>query len=108
MFPQFLAPSILITHMDLQAQLAITAGKLQLPTTTELLPWLKKLIAQPDSAVIISIEKPLDQAGPHVGKAWLSAKERLKVRKALIAINDSRAKRSEPTTREIPSESQSN
>jgi hypothetical protein len=94
--------------MNLQAQLAITADKLQLPTTTELLPWLKKLVAQPDSVIIISIEKPLDQAGPHVGKAWLSARERLKVRKALIAINDSRAKRSEPTTREIPSESQSN
>jgi hypothetical protein len=94
--------------MDLQAQLAITADKLQLPTTTELLPWLKKLLAQPDSVIIISIEKPLDQAGPHVGKAWLSARERLKVRNALIAINNSRAKRSEPTTREIPSESQSN
>jgi hypothetical protein len=88
--------------MDLQAQLAITADKLQLPTTTELLPWLKKLIAQPDSVVIISIEKPLDQAGPHVGKAWLSARERLKVRNALIAINNSRNKRSEPTTSEIP------
>jgi hypothetical protein len=94
--------------MDPQTQLAITADKLQLPTTTELLPWLKKLVAQPDSVIIISIEKPLDQTGPHVGKAWLSAKERLKVRKAHIAINDSRAKRSEPTTREIPSESKSN
>lgn len=88
--------------MDLQAQLAITADKLQLPTTTELLPWLKKLIAQPDSVVIISIEKPLDQAGPHVGKAWLSARERLKVRNALVAINTSRAKRSEQSTSEMP------
>jgi hypothetical protein len=102
MFPQFLAPSILITHMDLQAQLAVTADKLQLPTTTELLPWLKKLVAQPDSVIIISIEKPLDQAGPHVGKAWLSASERLKVRKALITINKSRSQHQQPTTAQIP------
>jgi hypothetical protein len=88
--------------MNLQDQTAISAGKLKLPSVTSLLPWLKKLVAQPDSAVIISIEKPLDQAGPHVGIGWLSASERLKVRKALIAINNSRNKRSEPTTREIP------
>jgi len=93
--------------MDLQTQLAITADKLQLPTVTHLLPWLKKLVAQPDSVVIISIEKPLDTSGPHIGIGWLSASERLKVRKALIAINDSRAKRSQQSTSEMPSESQS-
>jgi hypothetical protein len=94
--------------MDLQTQLAITAQKLQLPTVSHLLPWLKKLVAQPDSVVIISIEKPLDTSGPHVGIGWLSAPERLKVRKALTAINDARAKRSQSTTSEVPSESQSN
>jgi hypothetical protein len=94
--------------MDLQTQLAITADKLKLPSTTTLLPWLKKLVAQPDSVIIISIEKPLDSSGPHVGIGWLSAPERLKVRKALIAINDSRSKRSQSTTSEVPSESQSN
>jgi hypothetical protein len=93
--------------MDLQTQLAITADKLQLPTVTHLIPWLKKLVAQPDSVIIISIEKPLDSNGPHVGIAWLSASERLKVRKALIAINDSRRKRSQSITSEVPSESQS-
>jgi hypothetical protein len=93
--------------MDLQTQLAITADKLKLPSTTTLLPWLKKLVAQPDSVVIISIEKPLDTSGPHVGIGWLSAPERLKVRKALIAINDARSKRSQSTTSEVPSESQS-
>ena len=94
--------------MDPQAQLAITADKLKLPTVSHLLPWLQKLVAQPDSVVIISIEKPLDQAGPHVGIGWLSATERLKVRKALTAINNSRAKRSEQPTSEMPSQSQSN
>jgi hypothetical protein len=94
--------------MNLQTQLAITADKLRLPNATTLLPWLKKLVAQPDSVVIISIEKPLDSNGPHVGIAWLSAPERLKVRKALIAINDARSKRSQSTTSEVPSESQSN
>lgn len=89
--------------MDLQAQLAITADKLRLPSATILLPWLRKLVAQPDSVVIISIEKPLDSNGPHVGIGWLSAPERLKVRKALIAINNSRAKRSQPATGEVPS-----
>lgn len=94
--------------MDLQAQLAITADKLKLPNAATLMPWLQKLVAQPDSVVIISIEKPLDSKGPHVGIGWLSASERLKVRKALIAINNSRAKRSEQSTSEMPSESQSN
>jgi hypothetical protein len=94
--------------MNLQAQLAITADKLRLPTIDTLLPFLRKLVAQPDSVVIISIEKPLDQNGPHVGIGWLSSAERLKVRRALIAINNSRAKRSEQPTNEIPSESQSN
>ena len=94
--------------MDLQTQLAITADKLNLPNATILLPWLKKLVAQPDSLVIISIEKPLDSNGPHVGIGWLSAPERLKVRKALTAINDARRKRSEPTTGEVPTGSQSN
>jgi hypothetical protein len=88
--------------MDLQAYLAITADKLKLPTTATLLPWLKKLVAQPDSVVIISIEKPLDQNGPHVGIGWLSSQERLKVRKALLAINNSRIKASQPTTSEVP------
>ena len=94
--------------MDLQTQLALTADKLKLPNATILLPWLTKLVAQPDSVVIISIEKPLDTNGPHVGIGWLSATERLKVRKALTAINDARRKRSQQTTTEMPSGSQSN
>jgi hypothetical protein len=93
--------------MDLQAQLAITADKLRLPNASTLEPWLRKLVAQPDSVVIISIEKPLDSKGPHVGIGWLSASERLKVRKALSTINDARRKRSQQTTSEMPSESQS-
>jgi hypothetical protein len=89
--------------MDLQAQTAISASKLELPTTETLLPFLKKLVAQPDSVVIISIERPLDQNGPHVGIGWLSSQERLKVRKALLAINNSRIKASQSTTSEVPS-----
>jgi hypothetical protein len=88
--------------MNLQTHLAITADKLRIPNTETLLPWLKKLVAQPDSVVIISIEKPLDQNGPHVGIGWLSSAERLKVRKALIAINKSRSQLQQPSTAQIP------
>ena len=88
--------------MNLKAQLAILVDHLKIPSSTELIPWLSKLLAMPDSVVIISIEKPLDPTGPHVGIAWISGSERLKLRKALVAINDSRAKRSQPSTSEIP------
>jgi hypothetical protein len=76
--------------------------KLKLPSPTELIPWLVKLIANSDSLVIIAIEKPLLQEGPHVTWAWLSAKERLQVRKALIAIRKSREDKGESQTTEIP------
>ena len=83
-------------------QLDILTQQLRLPSPIELQPWLAKLIANPDSVVIIAIEKPLCDTGPHIGTAWLSYKERLKVRKALAAINASRTKHNQPTTSEMP------
>jgi hypothetical protein len=87
--------------MDAETRLATLIDKLRLPSATQLEPWLAKLVADPDSLVIISIEKPL-WPEPHVGTAWLSGKERLKVRQALQRVNDSRAKKGEPWTDEIP------
>lgn len=87
--------------MDTETKLQILIDKLRLPTASQLEPWLAKLVAAPDSIVIISIEKPLWPT-PHIGRAWLSAKERLKVRQALQRVNDSRAKKGQPLTDEIP------
>ena len=88
--------------MDTENKLEILIDKLKVPTSRELEPWLAKLIANPDSVVIIAIEKPLCDEGPHVGTAWLSYRERVKVRKALTAINSSRSKRNQPQTDEMP------
>jgi hypothetical protein len=72
-----------------------------LPTADYLTPWLAKLIADPESVVIVAIEKPLCDK-PHVGIAWLSRQERLQVRKALTVINKSRATKGQQQTNEIP------
>ena len=84
-----------------QSQLEILADKLQavMPTADYLKPWLAKLMAESESVVIIAIEKPLC---PNIGIAWLNRKERLQVRKALIAIRKSREDKGESQTTEIP------
>jgi hypothetical protein len=73
----------------------------ELPTADYLKPWLTKLIADPESVVIIAIEKPLCDK-PHIGIAWLSRKERLQMRKALTTIRKSREEKGEQSTTEIP------
>jgi hypothetical protein len=88
--------------MNLEDQLALLLDKLRLPNGAALEPWLRKLLANPGSCVIIGIESPLVSGGPRVGIAWLSSTERLKVRKALTAINSSRQKKQQPKTTEIP------
>ena len=87
--------------MTNDSKLAILTEKLRLPSALDLEPWLKRLIDNPDSIVIIAIEKP-HLPTPHIGTAWLSAKERLQVRKALKRINDARVKKAEQTTNEMP------
>jgi hypothetical protein len=72
-----------------------------LPTADYLKPWLAKLLADPESLVIIAIEKPLSDK-PHIGIAWLSTQERLQVRKALTNINKTRETKGQPPTNEIP------
>ena len=88
--------------MNPETQLPILTNKLSLPSVPKLQPWLAKLINDPDSVVIIAIEKPFRLSGPHVGTAWLSAKERLIVRKALSRINTARAKNGQQPTTEMP------
>jgi hypothetical protein len=83
-------------------KLALLTDKLRLPTAEQLSPWLEKLIRDPESVVIIAIEKPLRLDGPRVATAWLNAKERLLVRKALERVNASRAKKGEHQTNEHP------
>jgi hypothetical protein len=88
--------------MNPETQLAILTDKLKLPSPVTLEPWLQKLLANPGSCVIIGIENPLTADGPRVGYTWLSAKERLKIRKALTAINSSRVKKAQPPTDQLP------
>jgi hypothetical protein len=76
--------------------------ELKLPSTQILKPWLKHLVASPGSCVIIAIELPFESNQPRVAYAWLSEKERLRVRKALQNINQSRAKQGETPTTESP------
>jgi hypothetical protein len=88
--------------MNNDTKLAILTEKLRLPSAKQLEPWLAKLIADPESLVIIAIEKPLGIDGPRIGTAWLSPKERLQVRHALKRINGTREKKGEPQTNEMP------
>jgi hypothetical protein len=87
--------------MNAETRLATLIDKLRLPGASQLEPWLARLVADPDSIVIISIEKPL-WPEPRVGTAWLSGRERLKVRQALQRLNESRARKGEHFTDEIP------
>lgn len=89
--------------MTEQPPLETLVGNLKciLPTADYLKPWLVKLIANPESVVIIAIEKPLCDK-PHIGIAWLSTNERLQVRKALTSIRKSREEKGEQQTNEIP------
>ena len=75
--------------MNAETQLDDLIDQLRLPSAISLAPWLDKLLSNPDSVIIIAIEKPL-ASGPHVGTAWLSSKERVAVRKALQRINQAR------------------
>jgi hypothetical protein len=88
--------------MTIENQLALLVDKLRLPAGRELEPWLKRLVTEPDSLIIIAIEKPLHADGPRVATGWLSAKERLQVRKALERVNAQRMKANQPTTAELP------
>lgn len=88
--------------MNTESKLAILTDKLRLPSPNELTPWLAKLIKDPESLVIIAIEKPLRLEGPVIGTAWLSSKERQQVRKALERVNASRQNKGEHQTNEFP------
>lgn len=88
--------------MNTLSDIEILLGKLRLPSPRELSPWLGKLLEHPDSAIIISIEKPLGADGPHVAYGWLSSPERSALRKGLLAVNARRAKKGQPATDEIP------
>ena len=88
--------------MNNDTKLAILTNKLRLPSPNQLSPWLRRLLENPDSIVIIAIEKPLGHDGPHIGTTWLGSKERLQMRKALERINADRQKKGEQQTSEMP------
>ena len=88
-------------NMTTDIDILVTNVKAELPTAEYLKPWLTKLLADPESVVIIAIERPL-WPKPHIGIAWLSRQERLQVRKALTAIRKSREEKGEQPTNEIP------
>ena len=71
-----------------------------LPTISELRPYLDKVLASPESAVVIGIER--FGGDWRVAQAWLNLEERQVLRKALQKVNAERAKRGEaPTTSEL-------
>jgi hypothetical protein len=88
--------------MTLDDKLDSLLKELSLPSTQTLKPWLKLLAASPGSCVIIAIELPLDSNHPRVAYAWLSEKERVSLRKALIRVNKSRAQHAQPSTATQP------
>jgi hypothetical protein len=74
----------------------------ELPTLERLQPWIKKLREKPGSALVITIEHPLDTNVPAVRFGWLSAEERKLVRAALRRINSAREKERESKLDEEP------
>ena len=84
--------------MNLDDKLERLMEQITLPSTQMLKPWLKHLAASPGSCVIIAIELPFESNIPRVAYTWLSEKERVSVRKALVRVNKSRAKEAQPST----------
>jgi len=88
--------------MTNDSKLTILTEKLRLPSAEQLEPWLAKLIKDPESLVIIAIEKPLSADGPRVATGWFSHAERVALRKALLAVNARREKKGQRATTEMP------
>ena len=67
----------------------------QLPDPRDLGPWLRKLEANPGSAVILTIETREGSERPVVKLGWLSSKERASVRKTILQVSIERGKHGE-------------
>lgn len=88
--------------IDTQGELAILVSKLRWPTTPTLEAFYRKLLENPGSCVVLTLEAPRQPAGPHWKIGWLSSKERDLIRKDLQKINAKRIKAKEQPTSEIP------
>jgi hypothetical protein len=75
----------------------------EFPNPREMKAWWAKMDANPGSCVILTIEPRAAGERPAVRVAWMSERERQKVRKALIEVNISRGLRNEPLLTELPS-----
>lgn len=68
----------------------------ELPEPRDFGPWLRKLEANPGSAIILTIEAHEGSERPVVKLGWLSPKERARVRKTILEVSIERGKRGEP------------
>ena len=89
-------------EIDIQAELAIIESKLEWPARELLRSYYLKLLQNPGSVVILALEAPRGEKGPQWKSAWLGAKERDVMRKAIVKINQKREKLRQPLTSEPP------
>jgi hypothetical protein len=88
--------------VNVNAEVAILISKLQWPSPVTLEAFQRKLIENPGSCVVMTLEAPRAPSGPRWKIGWLSSRERDDVRKSLQKINARRMKKAEPPTSEPP------
>ena len=93
---------MVIDPLDLKTEMAILESRLEWPDKALLSQYYLKLLQHPGSVIVMALEAPRGPAGPQWKSAWLSARERSAMRKAVEKINVARRKKNEPTTDQSP------
>jgi hypothetical protein len=91
---------------DINAQMAVIRARLRWPAPEIMSPFYRKLLENPGSCVVLTLETPRGPNGPAWKAGWLSSEERNMVRKDLQRINERRSKTRQPLTTESPDATQ--
>ena len=87
---------------DVNAQMALIRARLHWPAPDVMSPFYRKLLENPGSCIVLTLEAPRGKDGPYWKAGWLSSEERNSVRGALTKINAKRMKARQPLTTESP------
>ena len=87
---------------DLKAELAILESRLEFPSKHTLRPFFEKLLENPGSCIVLTLEAPRGPEGPYWKIGWLSSAERDAVRKEIVKINAKRTKKGHKLTSDAP------
>jgi hypothetical protein len=88
--------------VDTNHELAVLQARLKWPAPELLDSLYRKLLENPGSCVVLTLEAPRAPDGPQWKVGWLSSEERDCVRKALQKLNTRRIKHGVTPTSEPP------